>query len=88
MTRALFPCQPSNSVNHEAGQRRKEPEEAAGATIDAALLQHFRQDDRRFTLLHRLLSHPSSNGTDRILEALAQHAFPSQPFQEVVVYGV
>ncbi|KAF1850566.1 uncharacterized protein K460DRAFT_372785 [Cucurbitaria berberidis CBS 394.84] len=65
-----------------------EPEPATEAKIDAALLQHFRQDDRRFTLLHRLLSHPSSNGTDRILEALTQHAFPSQPSKKLssIVY--
>ncbi|KAF2821021.1 hypothetical protein CC86DRAFT_449002 [Ophiobolus disseminans] len=56
--------------------------------IDAALLQHFREDDGRFTLLHRLLSHSSSNGEDRILEALTQHAFPSQPSKKLssIVY--
>ncbi|KAF2870772.1 hypothetical protein BDV95DRAFT_495549 [Massariosphaeria phaeospora] len=43
------------------------------------LLRAFKRDDERFSLLHRLLSHRSSNGTDRILEALAQYAFPSQP---------
>lgn len=68
--------------------REKEPESATETRIDAALLQHFRQDDRRFNLLHRLLSHPSSNGSDRILEALTQHAFPSQPSKRLssIVY--
>ncbi|KAF1937360.1 hypothetical protein EJ02DRAFT_506040 [Clathrospora elynae] len=68
--------------------KEKEPQPVAGAKIDPALLQRFRQDDRRFTLLHRLLSHPSSNGTDRILEALSQHAFPSQPSKKLssIVY--
>jgi hypothetical protein len=51
-------------------------------------LQHFREDDRRFTLLHRLLAYPSSNGEDRILEALTQHAFPSQSSKKLssIVY--
>ncbi|KAH7359859.1 hypothetical protein BKA66DRAFT_515035 [Pyrenochaeta sp. MPI-SDFR-AT-0127] len=71
--------------------RDKEPEPAtaaAEALVDVALLQHFRHDDGRFTLLHRLLSYPSSNGTDRILEALALHAFPSQPSKKLssIVY--
>jgi hypothetical protein len=74
----------------EPRTRPKEPEPApvVEAKIDAALLQHFRRDDRRFTLLHRLLSHPSSNGTDRILEALTLHAFPSQPAKKLssIVY--
>ena len=47
--------------------------------IDAALLDYFRKDDKRFDLLHRLLARTSSNGTDRILEAFAQHSFPSNP---------
>lgn len=49
------------------------------AQSDAALLEYFRKDDGRFDLLHRLLAHPSSNGSDRVLEALAQHTFPSNP---------
>jgi hypothetical protein len=66
----------------------QEPAPATEAKIDAALLQYFRRDDRRFSLLHRLLSHPSSNGTDRILEALTQYAFPSQPSKKLssIVY--
>lgn len=54
----------------------------------AVLLHHFRIHDHRFTLLHRLLSHPSSNGPDRILEALTLHAFPSTPSKRLssVVY--
>ncbi|KAI4671006.1 uncharacterized protein J4E88_009401 [Alternaria novae-zelandiae] len=68
--------------------RETEPAPAVGPIIDAALLEHFRRDDRRFTLLHRLLSHPSSNGTDRVLEALTSHAFPSKPSKKLssIVY--
>ncbi|KAI4908774.1 hypothetical protein J4E90_008510 [Alternaria incomplexa] len=68
--------------------RETEPAPAVGPVIDAALLEHFRRDDRRFTLLHRLLSHPSSNGTDRVLEALTSHAFPSKPSKKLssIVY--
>jgi hypothetical protein len=51
--------------------------------LDAALLEHFRRDDRRFDLLHRLMAHTSSNGRDRVLEALAQHAFPSDPMKRL-----
>ncbi|KAJ4321607.1 hypothetical protein N0V94_002806 [Neodidymelliopsis sp. IMI 364377] len=51
--------------------------------IDAALLDHFRKDDGRFALLHRLIAHPSSNGTDRVVEALAQHSFPSWPSKKL-----
>ncbi|KAF9693339.1 hypothetical protein EKO04_008592 [Ascochyta lentis] len=47
--------------------------------IDAALLDYFRNDDQRFDLLRRLLAHRSSNGSDRIWEVLAHHAFPSNP---------
>jgi hypothetical protein len=68
--------------------KEQKPLPVAEAKIDAALLHHFRRDDRRFTLLHRLLSHPSSNGTDRILEALTLYAFPSQPSKKLssIVY--
>jgi hypothetical protein len=68
--------------------KEAEPAPAVEAEINAALLQHFRREDRRFTLLHRLLSRPSSNGTDRILEALTLHAFPSQPSKKLssIVY--
>ncbi|KAL6703391.1 hypothetical protein ACN47E_009733 [Coniothyrium glycines] len=52
---------------------------AAHVSKYVALLHHFQQEDGRFDLLHRLLAYPSSNGTDRILEALTQYAFPSQP---------
>ncbi|KAF2713208.1 hypothetical protein K504DRAFT_498024 [Pleomassaria siparia CBS 279.74] len=51
-------------------------------TIDPALLEGLslrKEDDHRFTLLHRLLSHRCSNGKDRILEALTAHALPSHP---------
>jgi len=51
----------------------------AKSTPHLHLLRALWKDDRRFALLHRLLSHRCSNGSDRILEALAQHAFPSQP---------
>lgn len=59
-------------------QREKEAESVEGeARIDPSLLEHFRKDDRRFDLLHRLLAHTSPDGTERVLEALAQHSFPS-----------
>jgi hypothetical protein len=68
--------------------KEREPPPIAETKIDAALLQHFRRSDRRFTLLHRLLSHPSSSDTDRILEALTKHAFPSSPAKKLssIVY--
>lgn len=77
----------------QLSEPRRQPKETEPAPplepgIDAALLQHLRADDGRFTLLHRLLSHPSSDGEDRILEALTQHAFPSQPAKKLssIVY--
>lgn len=68
--------------------KEKELESVPEVSVDAALLQHFREDDGRFTLLHDLLAHTSSNGEDRILEALSQHAFPSQPSKKLssIVY--
>jgi hypothetical protein len=68
--------------------KEKELESRSEPTVDIALLQHFREDDQRFSLLHRLLSHPSSNGEDRILEALTQHAFPTHPAKKLssIVY--
>jgi hypothetical protein len=68
--------------------KEKELESVSVPVINTALLQHFREDDRRFTLLHRLLAHPCSNGEDRILEALTQYAFPTQPSKKLssVVY--
>ncbi|KAH7072219.1 hypothetical protein BKA63DRAFT_65103 [Paraphoma chrysanthemicola] len=66
----------------------RESERGLGATIDVALLQFFREHDQRYSLLHQLLSQPSSNGQDRILEALWQHAFPTQPSKKLssIVY--
>tara|TARA_R110002003_G_scaffold626_5_gene20910 strand:+ start:14485 stop:16161 length:1677 start_codon:yes stop_codon:yes gene_type:complete len=66
----------------------KVPEHGQGANIDVALLRFFREHDQRFALLHRLLSQPSSNGQDRILEALTLHAFPAQPSKKLssIVY--
>lgn len=68
--------------------KEKEPEMADEPRFNAALLQHLRHDDGRFVLLHRLLAHPASNGTDRILEALAQYSFPSTPSKKLssIVY--
>ncbi|KAF5853433.1 hypothetical protein GGP41_002014 [Bipolaris sorokiniana] len=68
--------------------KEREPSLVAQVKIDTALLQHFRHDDRRFALLHRLLSHPSSIGTDRVLEALTKYAFPSSPTKKLssIVY--
>ncbi|KAF2451021.1 hypothetical protein P171DRAFT_349615 [Karstenula rhodostoma CBS 690.94] len=47
------------------------------AQFDIHLLRNLWSNDQRYTLLHRLLSHRCSRGDDRILEALTQHAFPS-----------
>ncbi|KAF1838889.1 hypothetical protein BDW02DRAFT_487865 [Decorospora gaudefroyi] len=74
-----MPVLPMSEPRSRPKEQEPEPGPVTEAHIDAALLQYFRRDDRRFTLLHRLLSHPSSNGTDRILEALTLHTFPSQP---------
>lgn len=49
------------------------------AEVDEALLAFLRKDDKRFDLLHRLMAHKSPNGKDRVLEALAQHVFLSNP---------
>ncbi|RYO13815.1 hypothetical protein AA0111_g12148 [Alternaria arborescens] len=69
---------PALSLSQPRSQpKEEEPAPVAAPTLDVGLLEHFRRDDQRFTLLHRLLSHTSSNGTDRILEALTLHAFPS-----------
>lgn len=68
--------------------QEKVPEPQAAQRIDAALLQHFRQGDHRYQLLHRLIAFPSSNGSGRIFDALAQHTFPSQPSKRLssIVY--
>ncbi|KAF1926913.1 uncharacterized protein M421DRAFT_102043 [Didymella exigua CBS 183.55] len=60
-------------------RRETDAELAHGEPMDAALLDYFRRDDGRFELLHRLMAHTAPNGKDRVLEALAQHAFPSDP---------
>jgi hypothetical protein len=59
----------------------KPPEVAplAEPAIDITQLRNLWKDEGRFNLLQRLLSHTCSNGQDRVLEALAQHAFPLQP---------
>ncbi|KAL1796007.1 hypothetical protein ACET3X_006231 [Alternaria dauci] len=80
---------PALSLSQPRSQpKEEEPAPAIAPVLDAALLEHFRRDDRRFTLLHRLLSHPSSNGTDRTLEALTLHALPSDPSKKLssIVY--
>lgn len=46
--------------------------------VDTALLTGLKRDDHRFQLLHRLVNNRSSNGKDRVLEALTQYAFPSE----------
>lgn len=51
--------------------------------LDLSLLDNFRQDDSRFVFLHRLLAQPTSNGNDRILEALTHYAFPSEPITKL-----
>jgi hypothetical protein len=54
-----------------------DPPSSKEAHFDINLLRNLRNHDQRYTLLHRLLSHRCSRGDDRILEALTQHAFPS-----------
>jgi hypothetical protein len=74
----------------EPRERPKPPDVAPPVQekLDMALLRNIWKDDSRFTLVHRLLSHRSSNGTDRIFEALVQYAFPSQPQKKLssIVY--
>ncbi|KAH8725636.1 hypothetical protein GQ44DRAFT_706872 [Phaeosphaeriaceae sp. PMI808] len=76
---------PALQLSESRSQRKDKEQDSAvvDAKIDTALLEHLRHDDHRFTLLHRLLSHPSSNSEDRILEALAQHSFPTQPAKKL-----
>ena len=66
--------EPNSQVREKDGERIE-----GEAEMDEALLDFLRKDDRRFDLLRRLMAHKSSNGQDRVLEALAQHAFPSNP---------
>ncbi|KAF2467321.1 uncharacterized protein BDR25DRAFT_305714 [Lindgomyces ingoldianus] len=61
------------------GPKAQEPSVQTHAKLDAAMLEKLRRDDHRFDLLHRLVNHRSSNGTDRVLEALTQYALPSRP---------
>jgi hypothetical protein len=55
-------------------------EESSLATdkFDPILFERLRQEDHRFDLLHRLVNNRSSQGTDRVLEALTRFALPSQ----------
>lgn len=68
--------------------RAPEPPSFNEHKIDTTLLRSLWKDDRRFRLLHRVLSHHCSRGNDRILEALSQFAFPSNPQKKLssVVY--
>ncbi|KAF2193101.1 hypothetical protein K469DRAFT_619659 [Zopfia rhizophila CBS 207.26] len=59
--------------------RAPDPPALTDTKLDPALLEKLRKQDHRFELLQRLVNHRSSNGQDRVLEALTQHAFPSQP---------
>ncbi|KAF2639690.1 hypothetical protein P280DRAFT_428981 [Massarina eburnea CBS 473.64] len=63
------------------------PAPSAGK-VDVALLRRLWKGDDRYALLQRLLAHRCSNGRDRVMEALTQHAFPSQPSKKLssVVY--
>lgn len=64
----------------QLSEPRSRPQDAVSETTpEKTLLGVFRPDDGRFVFLHRLLAQPSSNSQDRILEALTQYAFPSQP---------
>lgn len=82
--RQVFNDSPIAALQLSEPRERPKPPEPVPAPqqdgkLDIALLRHLWKDDHRFILLHRLLAHRSSNGTDRVLEALTQHAFPSQP---------
>lgn len=68
---------PSQSREKEAGAGAGAETVEEDAPVDAALLDFFRKDDRRFDLLHRLMAHMSPNGTDRVFDALAQYKYPS-----------
>ncbi|KAF1976634.1 hypothetical protein BU23DRAFT_578523 [Bimuria novae-zelandiae CBS 107.79] len=59
--------------------RAPDPPSFTETKLNIALLRNLWKDDRRFNLLHRLLSHHCSIGDDRILEALTQYSFPSDP---------
>ncbi|KAL5449739.1 hypothetical protein PMIN06_005819 [Paraphaeosphaeria minitans] len=65
-----------------------DPPSTNEAQFDVNLLRNLYNHDQRYTLLHRLLSHRCSRGDDRILEALTQHAYPSDPLKKLssVVY--
>ncbi|KAJ4353579.1 uncharacterized protein N0V89_005309 [Didymosphaeria variabile] len=65
-----------------------EPPSFSEAQFDITLLRNLWKHDQRYTLLRRLLSHRCSRGDDRILEALTQYAFPSDPAKKLssVVY--
>ena len=69
-------------------QLPRDPPSFTEAAVDIALLRSLRKDDRRFDLLHRLLSRHCSRGDDRILEALTRYAFPSDPEKKLssIVY--
>ncbi|KAF2732212.1 hypothetical protein EJ04DRAFT_514063 [Polyplosphaeria fusca] len=58
-----------------SAQQSFDKEDSTGAQ---EVLAAFGHDDRRFQLLHKVVNHRSSDGGDRILEALAQYTFPSQ----------
>ncbi|KAF2262147.1 hypothetical protein CC78DRAFT_535031 [Lojkania enalia] len=47
--------------------------------FDHAVFGNREKDDHRFKLLNRLVNHRPLNGQHRVLEALAQFSFPSQP---------
>jgi len=74
---------PMLQLSEPRDRERTRPHEALlppESKLDPALLERLRkEDDHRFTLLHRLLAHRSSNGKDRVLEALTAHALPSNP---------
>lgn len=72
-------------------RERPQPEKsnhAISGKLDNELLENLQKDDHRFQLLFRLVNNRSSNGRDRVLEALAQHSFPSNPDKKLssIVY--
>ncbi|KAF2010494.1 hypothetical protein BU24DRAFT_399888 [Aaosphaeria arxii CBS 175.79] len=55
---------------------------------EAILRTNLQREDHRFQLLQRLVNNRSSNGKDRVLEAMTKYAFPSEPGKQLssIVY--
>ncbi|KAF2201278.1 hypothetical protein GQ43DRAFT_440751 [Delitschia confertaspora ATCC 74209] len=61
------------------GPKLKEEPSSVELQLDPTLLAKLQKEDHRFELFERFVNHRSSNGDDRVLEALTQYAFPSKP---------